>query len=209
MIFLKLLKNIFLAVLAIGCFFASGIASSYTWWHLGYYAELNGVKRIFRHMQGVQLVQAWGNEDVTLEDIGAHIRVRNKGDVTFYQLSRQSFSSGDKIIIGSIGGLEPRSKGYGYFGVYITSTGERTKSEYFGSSIQLNGDTYFVKEFPFRIQTVQDAIAHYDDIYRVINKWPRCPKYKTITDSDGNVHCYCTTDDVTSSIYPSGCTEER
>jgi hypothetical protein len=206
MTFLKLLKTIFLALLAISCFFATGIASSLTWWYCGYYAELNYVKRILLHMRGVELVQAWGNEDVTLEDIGAHIKVRNKGDMTFFQLSRQSFNTGDRIIIGSIGGLEPRSKGHGYFGVYQTSTGEPTKSEYFGSSIQLNRDSHFAKEFPFKIQTVQDAIGHYDDIYRIINEWPRCPKYKTVTDSDRNVHCFCTTDDVNSSQYPSGCT---
>jgi len=209
---MKISRLIILAIKGFGILAAVLVMISVAFWicwRWGYYDEFEDIKKLFSQMNNVELVRAGGNEDMTFEDIYALIKVRNKGEMYFAQLTRHSFSGGERIIIGSIGGLEIRCKGYGYWGVLKLSTLEPVKSEYFGSSIQLNKDSPFVKEFPFKIETIQDAILHYDDIYTIIKSWPRCPDYKSISDSKGNVHCYCFLEDPTSYVYPSGCNRKN
>jgi hypothetical protein len=157
----------------------------YTFAGPGYYAEFNDIKASLTRMPDVELINAWGNEDVTLEDIGAEIRVRGKGVITFFALTRDSFKSTSVICLHSIGPYEFEYEGEGYGGAAKTGTGEPVRSKFCGSSIDVGSGGEFARFFPFQVKTVQDVIARYDDICSILANWPVAPERKHFQNEEG------------------------
>ena len=142
----------------------------------GYYAEFNDIKTSFSDMEGVALIDAWGHEDITFEDIGAVVEIAGKGRITFVQLSPDSFLSTPKICLQSIGPYQFEYNGTGYAGVKKYETGEPMISQFLGSSIEVGEGGWFEGFFPFKISKVQDVIERYDEMCEVISQWPVSPE---------------------------------
>lgn len=62
------------------------------WWRISYRWELQRIERGLNEIRGIRVVKIWGNEDITLEDIGAEIEVVGKGSLTFFNLEAASLS---------------------------------------------------------------------------------------------------------------------
>lgn len=193
-------------IVGVFCLF---LLAFWMYWRWGYYDELNLVKAEIQKINGVHLIAAGGNEDLKLEDIFAEIDVSNKGKLRLNNLTPNSFTKGDKMVIEQIGNLSPLVKEYGYQGVSMIATGEQIKSPSYGTRIQLNRESEFKPLFPFKAETVQDVILHYDDIYAIISKWPNCPDYSTRIDSKGLKYCYCVSHDGDEHKWPSGCNDDN
>jgi hypothetical protein len=58
-----------------------------------YYAQYNDVKRELNKISGVDILEIWGNEDITLEDIYATIKLNNGDTLGFSSLGKWSFDS--------------------------------------------------------------------------------------------------------------------
>ena len=65
----------------------------YTFVGPGYWAEFNDVKNQLESIPGVEIKYLGYNEDITLEDIHARIQVKDKGTMTLYSLTRESFKN--------------------------------------------------------------------------------------------------------------------
>lgn len=165
-----------------------GIPAVWLWYTLagpGYYAEFNDIKATLKGMPDVELIRAWGNEDITFEDIGAEIEVKGKGRIMFFALTRDSFKSTPVICLHTIGPYEFEYGGTGYVGVVKTATGEPVRSQFWGSAIDIGSDGEFARFFPFKVKTVQDVIARYNDICEIIEKWPEAPERKCFQNEEG------------------------
>ena len=165
-----------------------GVSVFWIWYSFigpGYYAEFNDIKTSFSDMEGVALIDAWGHEDITFEDIGALVEVEDKGPITFVQLSPDSFSSTSKICLQSIGPYQFEYNGTGYAGVKNNETGEPMISQFHGSSIEIGEDGWFAGFFPSKIEKVQDVFKKYDEICEVISNWPVSPQKEYLRLGDG------------------------
>ena len=170
-----------------------GIPAAWVWYTFagpGYYAEFNDIKAALNSIPDVALIDAWGNEDLTFEDIGAEIRVKNKGTITFFALTRNSFKSTPVICLQSIGPYQFEYGGTGYVGVVKTATREPVQSEFFGSAIDIGSDGEFAQFFPFQIKLVRDVIGRYDDICAILETWPIAPERRCFRDKKGTDYYY-------------------
>lgn len=160
------------------------------WFWKGRYAEFNEIKALFEKMPGVDLINAWGNEDVTFEDIGAQIRVKDEGEITFFALTRDSFKSTSVICLYSIGPYKFEYEGKGYVGVIKSATGEPVRSQFYGSAIDIGSGGEFARFFPFQLKNVRDVITRYDDICAILADWPIAPEKKHFQDEKGTDYYY-------------------
>jgi len=102
----------------------------YLW---NYYGELRIVKAELNDLENVEVVSITGHHDITLEEITAHINIKNKGDLIIYGLKpNYQFEYKKSITLVQIGNYnfkqvscDPYSDCKGFVG--------------FGSSLYFNG----------------------------------------------------------------------
>lgn len=170
------------------------IPAVWLWWIFagpGYYAEFNYIKNAFQNMPEVEIIRSGGNEDVTFEHIWAHIRIKGKGEMTIFGLTRNSFKNTPHLTLASIGPYNVKIEGNMRIGATEITTGKSVRSQFWGSGINIGSEGAFAKFFPFQVKNVQDAIARYDDICAILAEWPVLPDKKHFQDENGNDYYYC------------------
>ena len=159
----------------------------------GYYAELRDIQAEFSRMTDVKLLEAYGDEDVTLSDISASIQIKGKGKMKFSQISRQSFKKTPHSYLSRIGPYEFKMQGEGYVAVRDGETGkpEQILSGLYGGPIDIGREGEFASFFPFEMANIRSVIEHYDDICAVIAHWPVAPEYKRLQINEEEYWDYC------------------
>lgn len=165
----------------------------YTFVGPGYWAELNDVSNKLKSIPGIEIKDLSYNKDITLEDIGARIHLKDKGDLYLVGLTRESFKEPKSLGLGQIGGFDILYTGTQFMEV-TNEEGEREsiKSEVAGYAINIIGGGVFSEMFPFDIKNVQGLVKNYDEVLEVISKWPDAEHKKNIKDSKGNEYNYYT-----------------
>lgn len=69
-----------------------------------YVQEMNEIEDDLNNIENVEVVNIWGHQDLTLEEISARISIKNKGEIVLYGLSEDSFDYPKWIPITEIGG---------------------------------------------------------------------------------------------------------
>ena len=163
----------------------------YTFVGPGYWAEFKDVKNQLESIPGVEIKYLGYNEDITLEDIHARIQVKDKGTMTLYSLTRESFKNPKAIGLGQIGDFDIRYTGTHWIEV-TNEEGKREsiKSNVSGFGINPIGDGGFAKMFPKEINNVQDLVSKYDEVLNVISKWPDVDNKEYFKDNKGNEYNY-------------------
>jgi hypothetical protein len=152
----------------------------------GYYSELNAVKAQFRKLPGVELIDANGNDDITLEHIWATINVKGKGRLTFLALTTDSFEAGAHVQLLEIGPYRFEVNGTGYVGVVKSATGEPVRSQFYCQWIDIGPSGACARFFPFSVRSIPEAIERYDDICVALSAWLVEPDVKKFKDSKGS-----------------------
>jgi hypothetical protein len=154
------------ALLATGC-------QIYDWFR---YRELRAVRDSLEAIDGVVSVEAGGNEDVTLEDIWAKIRLRTGGELWLFQLTSRSFSGTSPVVVGKAGDLFPKFSAHRSWGI----------------AAEFGGGGLFAGQLSRPILNAGEAVARYEEISAALQSWPRCPEFATLADPNGGEVRYCT-----------------
>lgn len=168
-----------LALVLAGLAFVPGYLLLHQWgpWR---YREYRTIEERFRALPGATRVRTWGNEDVTLEDIGAEVEVAGKGTVSFFNLTEDVFDGAERLQIGQLGPLKVVTCRWGHMGNTLMKTGEPVKSLAHGSGFAVGRAGEFSPLFPFPLHTAQDVLARHDDIVEVLRGWPRAPAWREL-----------------------------
>lgn len=127
---------------------------------LTYYNEMRAIEKKLNAMQGVEVVNIWGHDDITLEEVTARLRIHDRGELVLYGLSRDVFNYPKTVWVSEIGGFS--------FEVFHTNS--------IGSTIDIGTEGCFGKFFPFTFTTEVDVIRHYDEILQIVRSWPVWPE---------------------------------
>ena len=140
----------------------------------GYYTEYYDIKSQLLKIPNIDIVQMGGNKDTTYEDIWTEINVKEKGKITFHELSRGSFKETPKIVLGKIGDYDIRWEGEVDIEVTNLETGNREfiRSKLTGNAINIGKNGEFAQFFNFEIKNIEDVIKEYDQILSVVSSWP-------------------------------------
>ena len=144
-ILLKIIKRTFIALLGIViCLILTG----FVYFKIFYVQEMNEIKDNLNEIENVELINIWGNEDVTLENISARILVKNKGEIVLHGLSEDSFKYPKRIPI--------EIEGYSF--ISFSCNGG------IGSTADIGTDNELGNIIGKEFHTVEEIVKNYDII---------------------------------------------
>lgn len=164
----------------------------------GYFLEFNRVKSAIAAVPGVEVLEAGGHHDTTFENIWAHVRVQNKGEIKIHNLTLSSFVDSPRLYLSRIGPYTFRVERWWYPSKLTDRDGNpvRRLSRGLGSwlNIGVQGDFGpqgpFPGTFPFEVRNVQDVVDHFDDICAVLAELADQPEALHFDDPDGSSVTY-------------------
>jgi hypothetical protein len=156
-----------------------------------YFRELRMVTAELNAIPGIRVLEAWGNEDLRLEDIWTSIAIANGPTVRLFNLSQASFANAGGFCLDLIDDYDIRWTGYGRFWGPSTSPGHSgSNCLHFGG-----GQTDLPQLFPAGINTVSDLIRSVEDVKKVLAQWPKCPDYISASSTRGDYRLCTTSED--------------
>jgi hypothetical protein len=179
-------------VVGLVCLIAFAVFGFFVYWVTGpgYYSELNAVRTELEQIPQIKIMELDGVHDLILEHIWARVHIVGKGDMEFFDLDKNSFRRTKHLRLRSVGPYLIRVGGEGFVGVVESATGKPVRSVFWGGDADIGPDGEFASLFPFNITNVQSAVAHYDDIYRVIGAWPPESSKRRFQDAKGTDFYY-------------------
>lgn len=75
-------------------------------------------------------------------------------------------------------------------GAYIAATGDPVESKYSGGYIALGPGSPYSELIPFKVNTLQDVVDHYEDLVDLFETWPGESKPGTVKLEDGSTQYY-------------------
>ncbi len=137
--------------------------------------DANVIKSTLEETEGVDVVDVWGNEDVTLEDIYAVITVRGKGPVTILALTPESIKEAKHFRIAHIGEWELDVLRLDEFGAVEASW----------SDIDIGREGNFARFLNFKLNSVEDLVQRYDEVLSLIESLPELPERISFSTEEG------------------------
>ncbi len=164
----------FFIVLSLGTMTATGFM---LWLNWGYYDELNAIKKELNAIDGVKVLNIWGHDAETLEEISASIQLKNKGTIILKNLSKDQFSYPNNIPILAFGGK--------FFKTYTCCD-----SITLGSSLNLGTNGILAKEINKTFLTPRALIENFGYLKQMIDSIPVFPAMEYFNSVDGKCEYY-------------------
>ncbi|CAG5086792.1 hypothetical protein CRYO30217_03281 [Parvicella tangerina] len=120
--------------------------------HYGYYGELNQIRDELNSLENIEVINIWGHEDMTLEEISVRLKVEGKGEIVLLGLSKDAFYYPISVPINEI-------EGYSFTTFYCNG----------GIGSSLDFGTYELGEvLNVKFNSVEDVLNNYDFIVEFI-----------------------------------------
>lgn len=126
-----------------------------------YNREMNQIKKDLNKIENVEVLEIWGHEDVTLEEISARLKIKNKGEIVLYGLSEDAYDYPKNIPITEIGGYS--------FTIFSCDGG-------IGSDINIGTAGEIFPLINREFNTVKDIVENYDFILQKIENLKKSPE---------------------------------
>ena len=147
--------------------FIVGLIMIFTSCDFFYYRELNSIKQELEQNDKIEIINFYGNEDVTFEEISVNLNVKNKGTLSIYGLSTDVNDFPQNVYIREIGG-------YSFVKIYCNGG--------LGSLLNIGAKSDFGKKSNLKFENVSDIVNHYDDILKYVKLFKVFPEYNKYED---------------------------
>jgi len=154
------LRKLLITILSIIAFFSV----IYFGYGIYYNRELRQIKNELNDIENVEVINIWGHEDLTLEEISARIYVKNKGEIVLNNLSKDVNNYPNRIEISEIGGLSFKR---------FTCR----KSIGIGSNLDIGKNSNVGKLIEKEFKNVNDIVRNYDLIIKEIKSLKQSPEF--------------------------------
>jgi hypothetical protein len=138
-----------------------------------YYKEYNVVKNEFKKIDGIEIVEINGHQDVTLESIYATIKLRNGNTIGFLSLTEDDFKNPSSISVSHINQWQ-------FNGISCLGNGN-------WNFLDIGKNSIFPEIRNLNLKNIQDLIGHFDELNQVVNRISVSPKFDTLRE---NGDCY-------------------
>ncbi|WP_333852908.1 hypothetical protein [Epilithonimonas sp.] len=157
-IIVQILKWISISILGI---FVILVITFFVYEGFFYKREMNHIKEDLNKIENVEVIEIWGHEDVTLEEVSTRLRIKNKGEIVLYGLSKDVFNYPENIQVTEIGGYS--------FTTFSCNGG-------IGSNINIGNESELFPLINKEFKTVKDVIENYDFILEKIKNLKKSPE---------------------------------
>jgi hypothetical protein len=126
-----------------------------------YYREMNQIKAELNKMENVEVLNIWGHHDITLEEISARLKIKDKGEIVLLSLNPDDNNYPKRVYIREIGGYS--------FTVFHCNSG-------IGSTLDIGTEGSLIHLFKMEFNTVKDVIDNYDLILETVRTLKTSPE---------------------------------
>lgn len=133
-----------------------------------YRLELYYIKYKLSNIENTKILNIWGHDDITLEEITARILIENKGEIVLANLSDDVKKYPQKVIINEIGG-------YSFDGFY-------DYGQSFSSYLDVGKNSDFYNKTKIEFNNEKDVIQNYDTILNYVKNLNLSPNINKIDD---------------------------
>ena len=165
-----ILKKIFFSVLI---FFGACFLFGFAYVKFIYEAEMNDIEDSLNKIDKVKVINIWGHQDVTLEEISARVKIAGKGELVLYDISSYKFSYPKSVNIHEIGN---------YSFTWFSCDGG------IGPGIDIGTESPLGKMCGVNFKTPKDVINNYDLILKVIKQLKVSPELNHFETEDNEFY---------------------
>lgn len=165
-LFFRILKYSAIGIIALT---AMTIASLFIYSKFFYYHEFNSIKKNLERNEKVEIVEIWGNPDLTFENVYAVLKVKNKGNLSIYNLSSDENQFPEEVLIGEI---------ENYTFVHFLCRNSMSWN------LNVGTESDFGKKTGLKFNNVDDVIDHYDEILKYVETFKSFPQYNYLQSSE-------------------------
>lgn len=156
---LKIIKYTVIVILGV---FTILFLSIFIFYNFFYYSEFNSIKNSLQKNNKVEILKMWGNEDLTFEDISAVLKVKNKGILSIYGISKDVNHFPESVYITKIGKFS-----------FVNFICQNAMSW----NLNVGTESDFGKKTGIIFNNIDDVINHYDDINKYVESFRAFPEY--------------------------------
>lgn len=131
--------------------------------------ELNQIKSELNKIENVSVIDIWGYEDFTLENISARIKVKGKGEIELHALSSDADDYRDRVILHEIDGYSFRT-----FSCFDYEDMGYHKG--LGFSIDISENSEIGKQIGIEFKNLKTIIENYDNILNTVESLKKIPE---------------------------------
>lgn len=153
------MKKIFVFILL----FIGLIAISILAYNFFYYKELREIRDELQKIKNVEVINIWGSDDITLEEISARIKINNKYEIVLGGLSKDVYNYPETIYISEINGYSFTN--YDCSGVIGI-----------GNSIDIGSKTEIGKKIGVEFNSPTDIVSNIELISNFIDNLKKSPE---------------------------------
>ncbi|WP_196889866.1 hypothetical protein [Aureivirga sp. CE67] len=141
------------------------------WMHKTFFYEyeMNQIESDLNKIEGVSVVDIWGLNDITLENIGAKIKIEGKGEIKLIDLSSDANNYPDKVLISEIGG-------YSFRVFSCTNYKDKGFQKGLGNTINISDNSEIGKQIGIKFKNPQVVIENYDNILNAVKSLKKVPE---------------------------------
>lgn len=169
MTFFSILKYTFITLLSLFVIFFFLVFLHIEYSHS---IQLRNMKNKLNNIPNVEVIDIWGHEDITLEEITARLRVCDTNEIVMANLSKDVFNYPEDVFINEINGYS--------FIVYQADCG------YFN----LGTKSPLHKDFGLTFYSPEDVIQNIDSIYNFVKSLKVYPKINYFCDTTAKTEMY-------------------
>ena len=135
-----------------------------------YEYELNQIKSDLNKIESVSVIDIWGHNDLTLENIGARIKIEGKGEMVLLDLSSDANNYPNSVIISEIGGYKFKS-----FSCFDYENKGYHKG--LGFAIDISKNSEIGKQIGIEFRNPKMVVDNYDKILKAVESLEKIPEF--------------------------------
>lgn len=175
---MKILKRILIIFLLV---FLIPILGLWIFGTFFYEHEMNRIKSDLNKIEGVSVIDIWGHNDLTLENVGARVKIMDKGEMELLDLSSDANDYPNTVIISKIGG-------YSFSSFSCFDYEDKGYHKGLGFSINISETTEIGKQIGIKFKSPKMVIENYDNILKVVKSLKKVPEWNYYKNEDREIY---------------------
>lgn len=181
-ILLKILKWTMISVIGIVGLL---VLTFFTYDFFFYEREMNQIRDQLNEIENAEVINIWGHKDITLEEVSARLRIKDKGEIVLNGLS-EAFNYPKSVPITEIGGYS-----FTRFSCYSG----------IGSGIDVGSESELGKLIGKKFYSVKDIIDNYERIINVVTSLKQSPELNHFENSNSENYLLVEKENSTDPLY--------
>lgn len=146
-----------------------------------YEYEINQIESDLNKIEGVSIIDIWGYEDITLENISARINIKDKGDIELHSLSSDSDDYRKRVVLYEIGG-------YSFWTFSCFDYEDKGFHKGLNNIIDISENSEIGKHIGIEFKSIEMVVENYDNILNAVASLKKVPEWNYFKSEEREIY---------------------